>query len=175
MEIFGAPLLAKQFLQSPPFGCLKIFGALPQYLHPPPCYIEWTFPKAEKKFSNFSQLFYLPQGKQLNISRELLVVFPLTRGTLQFKGIHISRKKNIFLISPNFLALSITVLSRKPLCLIMCLASALSYHTKKLFQGGWHAHMQELRDIQYFMDKTTIYHLSMCFKTVTVSNIQGVQ
>ena len=30
------PLLAQQFFQSPPFGCLKIFGAPPQYLHPPP-------------------------------------------------------------------------------------------------------------------------------------------
>ena len=29
------PLLAQQFFQSPPFGCLKIFGAPPQYLHPP--------------------------------------------------------------------------------------------------------------------------------------------
>ena len=90
-------------------------------------------------------------------------MFPLTRGTLQFKGIHISRKKKISLISPNFLALSITVLSRKPLCLIVFLAEAGMLH------------MQELQDIQDFMDKTTIYHLSMCFKTVTVSNIKGVQ
>ena len=30
----------------PPFGCLKIFRALPQYLHPPPpCHVKWTFPK----------------------------------------------------------------------------------------------------------------------------------
>ena len=46
IQIFGAPLLAQQFFQSPPFGCLKIFGAPPQYLHPPPpCHIKWTFPK----------------------------------------------------------------------------------------------------------------------------------
>ena len=38
------PLLAQQFFQSPPFGCLKIFKAPPQYLHPPPCHIKWTFP-----------------------------------------------------------------------------------------------------------------------------------
>ena len=29
------PLLVQQFFQSPPFGCLKIFGAPPQHLHPP--------------------------------------------------------------------------------------------------------------------------------------------
>ena len=29
------PLLSQQFFQSPPFGCLKIFGAHPQYLYPP--------------------------------------------------------------------------------------------------------------------------------------------
>ena len=33
------PLLAQQFFQSPPLGCLKIFGALPQYLHPSPLVI----------------------------------------------------------------------------------------------------------------------------------------
>ena len=33
------PLLAQQFFQSRPFGCLKIFGAPPQYLHPPPLVI----------------------------------------------------------------------------------------------------------------------------------------
>ena len=30
------PLLAQQLFQSPPFRCLKILGAPPQYLHPPP-------------------------------------------------------------------------------------------------------------------------------------------
>ena len=30
------PFLAQQFFQSPPFGCLKNFGAPPPYLHPPP-------------------------------------------------------------------------------------------------------------------------------------------
>ena len=29
------PLLAQQLFQSPPFRCLKILGAPPQYLHPP--------------------------------------------------------------------------------------------------------------------------------------------
>ena len=29
------PLPAQQFFQSPPFGCLKIFGVPPQYPHPP--------------------------------------------------------------------------------------------------------------------------------------------
>ena len=33
------PFLAQQFFQSPPFRCLKIFGAPPQYLHPPPVVI----------------------------------------------------------------------------------------------------------------------------------------
>ena len=33
------PLLAQQFFQSPPFRCLKIFGAPPQYLHSPPLVI----------------------------------------------------------------------------------------------------------------------------------------
>ena len=33
------PLLAQQFFQSLPFGCLKIFGAPPQYLYPPPLVI----------------------------------------------------------------------------------------------------------------------------------------
>ena len=33
------PLLVQQLFQSPPFGCLKIFGAPPQYLHPPPLVI----------------------------------------------------------------------------------------------------------------------------------------
>ena len=32
------------FFQSPPFGCLNIFRAPPQYLHPP-CHIKWTFPR----------------------------------------------------------------------------------------------------------------------------------
>ena len=30
------PLLVQQFFQSPPFRCLKILGAPPQNLHPPP-------------------------------------------------------------------------------------------------------------------------------------------
>ena len=39
-------LLAQQFLQSPPpFGCVKFFGFPPQYLHPSPFHIKWTFPK----------------------------------------------------------------------------------------------------------------------------------
>ena len=33
-----------QFFPSPPFGSLKIFGAPPQYLHPPPLVILMNFP-----------------------------------------------------------------------------------------------------------------------------------
>ena len=39
------PLLAQQCFQSTPFGCLKIFGVPPLYLHPPPPFhIKCTFP-----------------------------------------------------------------------------------------------------------------------------------
>ena len=31
--------LSNIFFRAPPFGCLKIFGAPPQYLHPPPLVI----------------------------------------------------------------------------------------------------------------------------------------
>ena len=44
------PLLAQQFFQSPPFGCLKIFGAPPQYFHPPLVILnELSLSNAEKR------------------------------------------------------------------------------------------------------------------------------
>ena len=49
---FGAPLVAQQFYQSPPLGCLKIFGALNPlniFTPTPPCHIKWTFPKVARK------------------------------------------------------------------------------------------------------------------------------
>ena len=36
IQIFGAPLLAQQFFQSPPVGCPNIFGALPNIFIPLP-------------------------------------------------------------------------------------------------------------------------------------------
>ena len=81
------PLLAQQFFQSPPFGCLKIFGAPPQYLHspPPPLVILNELSLISGLFSlscaRFSKIFQRPSRSPARISIKF-IYFPFARNSL---------------------------------------------------------------------------------------------
>ena len=63
--------LSNIFFRAPPFGCLKIFGAPPQYLHPPPLVIlnELSLKMGIRLTSNFIAL------NQLRSMRQMLTIF----------------------------------------------------------------------------------------------------
>ena len=67
------PLLAQQFFQSPPFGCLKIFGAPPQYLHPPLVILNELSLTEPNHLRNFRKGISMPFQLDLVFTRMLLI------------------------------------------------------------------------------------------------------